>query len=104
MHCSTALVSFDNVIAKKYENPFTMYLGALEVQTYLKTKGVNVQRQRCRDILGRVDPLGTATRWSCTIQRRQYSVPTANSVWHVDTHHSLIRLVLIIMIITVASE
>ncbi|VDI30900.1 Hypothetical predicted protein [Mytilus galloprovincialis] len=65
--------------------------GALEVQAYLKTKGVNVQRQRCRDILGRVDPLGTATRWSCTIQRRQYSVPTANSVWHVDTHHSLIR-------------
>ncbi|XP_052211890.1 uncharacterized protein LOC127830976 [Dreissena polymorpha] len=42
-------------------------------------------------MLRNVDASGTALRWSATIQRRKYSVPTANSVWHLDTHHSLIR-------------
>lgn len=65
--------------------------GALEIQAYLKSKGHNVQRKRCREMLLRVDSAGTASRWSRTIQRRQYNVPTANSVWHVDTHHSLAR-------------
>ncbi|KAJ8309952.1 hypothetical protein KUTeg_011817 [Tegillarca granosa] len=65
--------------------------GALEIQAYLKSKGHNVQRKRCREMLLRVDSAGTASRWSRTIQRRQYNVPTANFVWHVDTHHSLAR-------------
>ncbi|KAJ8319100.1 hypothetical protein KUTeg_004191 [Tegillarca granosa] len=67
------------------------HYGALEIQAYLKSKGHNVQRKRCREMLLRVDSAGTASRWSRTIQRRQYNVPTANSVWHVDTHHSLAR-------------
>lgn len=65
--------------------------GALEVQAYLKTQGLVVQRDRCRAVLARVDGTGTAMRWSCTIQRREYKVPTANFIWHLDTHHSLDR-------------
>ncbi|KAJ8310052.1 hypothetical protein KUTeg_011917 [Tegillarca granosa] len=67
------------------------HYGALEIQAYLKSKGHNVQRKRCREMLLRVDSAGTASRWSRTIQRRQYNVPTANFVWHVDTYHSLAR-------------
>lgn len=71
----------------KYEN----YLGAEEVFAALKVQGVLIQRKRCRELLSNIDPIGTATRWSRTIQRRQYRVPSANLLWHVDTHHSLIR-------------
>ncbi|XP_076091352.1 uncharacterized protein LOC143063230 [Mytilus galloprovincialis] len=65
--------------------------GAMEVHSYLKTQGISIQRDRCRAVLTRVDSAGAAKRWSCTIQRRQYKVPTANSIWHLDTHHSLGR-------------
>ncbi|XP_052219956.1 uncharacterized protein LOC127837146 [Dreissena polymorpha] len=65
--------------------------GSAEVHAYLKTRGISIKRERCREMLRNVDASGTALRWSATIQRRKYSVPTANSVWHLDTHHSLIR-------------
>ncbi|XP_062588654.1 uncharacterized protein LOC134250306 isoform X2 [Saccostrea cucullata] len=65
--------------------------GSEEVLAALKVQGVLIPRKRCRELLSNVDPVGTATRWSRTIQRRQYCVPSANFLWHVDTHHSLIR-------------
>lgn len=58
---------------------------------YLRARGKVVQRRKVRAILADVDPLGTASRWSRGIQRRTYSVPTPNSLWHMDAHLKLIR-------------
>ena len=50
-----------------------------------------VQRERCRRLLGDVDPVGTAQRWAQVTNRRQYSVPTPNTLWHIDLNHKLIQ-------------
>ena len=65
--------------------------GSEEVCAALRSRGIKVQRERCRTLLAEVDSTGTAARWSRTVQRRQYNVPMANSLWHLDSHHSLIR-------------
>ena len=69
--------------------------GAQEMLSLLRshTPSLIVQRDRCRRILAEIDPVGTARRWSQAIRRRQYSVPTPNSLWHLDSNHSLIRYV-----------
>ena len=67
--------------------------GADKMLSHLQTQNppIRVQWIRCRRILLRVDPVGTVMRFAQAIQRRQYSVPTPNSLWHVDTNHALIR-------------
>ena len=61
------------------------------MQGLLKTAGLTVQRHRVRTVLQRVDPIGTATRWSKTIKRRCYKVSSPKSLWHIDAHMKLIR-------------
>ena len=56
-----------------------------------QTPPLIVQREKVRKVLALVDPVGTAQRWATTINRRTYSVPTPNSLWHLDSHHKLIR-------------
>jgi len=70
--------------------------GIREVKAILKnlTPPVIVQRDRVGKILSTVDPHGAARRWAQVIPRRVYRVATPNSLWHIDTHHSLIRLVI----------
>ena len=58
---------------------------------YLRYKGYRVQRHRVRSSLNRVDPKNTLLRWGALVSRRSYFVPWANSLWHIDGHHSLIR-------------
>ena len=67
--------------------------GVREVLAHLRglTPRIILQRDKCRRLLAEVDPIGTANRWAQGIQRRQYSVPTPNSLWHIDTHHRIIR-------------
>ena len=67
--------------------------GVREMLSHLRNHSppIILQRDRCRQILSEVDPIGTASRWAQGIHRRQYSVPTPNSLWHIDTHHRLIR-------------
>lgn len=62
------------------------------VQAYLKASGFFVQRHRIRKALNIVDPVGVASRWSQSIKRRNYRVPTPNSLWHLDAHLKLSRL------------
>lgn len=50
-----------------------------------------IQRERVRTMLAEVDPVGTANRWAQTVKRRVYSVPTPNSLWHIDSNHKIIR-------------
>ncbi|XP_069104908.1 uncharacterized protein [Argopecten irradians] len=65
--------------------------GYVMMNGYLRSRGIKVQRSRVRSSLMRVDPHGTAQRWSSTISRRTYRVPVPNSLWHMDGHMRLIR-------------
>lgn len=60
---------------------------------FLCARGYRIQEQRVRDSLNRVDAAGIAIRRSRhrAINRRQYSVPHPNAMWHVDGNMSLIR-------------
>ena len=48
----------------------------------LQSRSVFVPRWRIRNSLHRVDPIHTPLRWRARIQRRPYSVPGPNSLWH----------------------
>ena len=61
------------------------------LQGYLRERGICIQRQRLRESVVRTDPCRRALRWHQVISRRTYSVPGANSLWHIDGNHSLIR-------------
>ncbi|XP_066931344.1 uncharacterized protein [Clytia hemisphaerica] len=50
-----------------------------------------LQRNRCQKLLAEIDPVGAAQRWAQVIKRRQYSVPSPNSLWHIDSNHALVR-------------
>ena len=84
----TELTSLICNLHKKFPNS-----GIREMKSMLKCLNppVNVQRDRVARILAHADPAGTARRWAQVIPRRVYSVPTPNSLWHLDTHHSCIR-------------
>lgn len=70
--------------------------GQVMLQGYLSSIGVNVQRWRIRESISRIDPLRQQVRWHQQIIRRRYFVPHANSLWHIDGHHSLIQWRLVI--------
>ena len=60
----------------------------------LRARGIIVTRQRVISSMRRVDPLSQLIRRRTTTFRRQYSVPTPNSLWYAKfsfvtdlTHH-----------------
>ena len=66
--------------------------GSREVKSFLESQEprIKVQRERVRNALRTVDPLGTAERFRSVLKRRVYKVPTPNYLWHLDTNHKLI--------------
>lgn len=58
---------------------------------YLQSCNLHVQRQRIRNSMTRVDPLGIERRICGILHRREYRVKGPNSLWHIDGHHKLIR-------------
>ena len=42
--------------------------------------GINVQRERIRASISRVDPISCRLRWATVVSRRAYSVPGPNSL------------------------
>ena len=70
--------------------------GEKSVLSRLRSEGVRVQRQKIRDSLHRVDPEGVMNRLRCALHRRQYTVRSPNSLWHLDGYHKLIRWKLVI--------
>ena len=58
---------------------------------HLQSKGIYVQRRRIAEALQNVDPIGRSQHWHAVLQRRAYSVPGPNSLWHIDGRHRLIR-------------
>ena len=70
--------------------------GQVLLQGLLQACGICVQRHRLRDSLKRVDPLLANAGWNTPISRRTYHNPGPNSLWHIDSHHSLIRWRLVV--------
>ena len=58
---------------------------------WLRQKGYRIQESRIREAMRRIDPLGVASRWLTTIQRRKYTVCGPQALWHLDGNHKLIR-------------
>ena len=65
--------------------------GIRSVQSTLRVDGIILQRERVRESLHRVDPLGVEMRLRTALRRRQYNVPGPNALWHIDGCHKLIR-------------
>jgi hypothetical protein len=67
--------------------------GYREIMSFLANRNppIILQEARANKLLREIDPLGTGRRWALGIQRRTYYVPTANYLWHMDSHHKLIR-------------
>ena len=62
----------------------------------LLSRRIRVQRSTLRASIHRVDPTGVEIRRRFTVQRRVYSVPHPNYIWHIDGTHKLIRWRLVI--------
>ena len=58
---------------------------------HLKSIGIRVQQQRVAKALAKTDPINSQIKWISLKRRRKYNVPGSNSLWHCDSHQSLIR-------------
>ena len=58
---------------------------------HLLTRGYRITQVRIKEALHRVDPDGSAMRWAVAIERRKYKVMSPLALWHIDSHHKLIR-------------
>ena len=70
---------------------FNSNMGEKSVEGALRARGVVIQRARVRDIIYDVDSIGVQERLRNTLHRRVYNVKSPNALWHVDSHHKLIR-------------
>lgn len=64
--------------------------GEKTVSGRLKSYEILIKRERVREALRRVDPLGVRARCRSVLHRRVYSVPSPNALWHIDGYHKLI--------------
>lgn len=78
-------------IIQDYINKRGNASGCNVIASNLKSIGLWIQSRRVRERLAKLDPENNALRWGATIQHRKYQVPSLNSLWHLDGHHSLIR-------------
>ena len=65
--------------------------GEVLLNGHLLRLGIRVTRAELRASIHRVDHDNTVARRSRTVKRRVYTVSCPNALWHVDTHHKLIR-------------
>ena len=59
-------------------------IGEKTVDGMLRSRGINVQRQRIRETLYSIDPHGANRRLRRALHRCEYKVEGPNSLWHVD--------------------
>lgn len=64
--------------------------GEVMLEGHLRAEGIHVQRGKVRKAIHDLDPSVTS-RKRPAIQRRVYSVPYPNYLWHLDGNHKLIR-------------
>jgi len=59
-------------------------VGETIVMGHLRASGYSVTRERMRQVIRATDPINTSLRWRGNLsQRRPYSVPGPNSLWHI---------------------
>lgn len=64
------------------------YCGVSMVWGNLRARGIKVTRERIRNMLRMIDPLGSILRcFPGTIRRQPYTVPGPNSLWHIGETH-----------------
>ena len=80
----------DNII-RDFKINHGNFCGRSMILGHLSSIGLRVQQQRVSKAIVRVDPVNSRLRWACLVQRRKYSVPGPNSLWHIDGHHSLMQ-------------
>ena len=68
-----------------------LYWGNRMMYGYLKSIGIRVPFHTVREIQAQTDPEGSVMRRLRFLNRRQYSVPGPQWLWHVDGNHKLIR-------------
>ena len=73
-------------LAKQFPN-----YGSIMMKGQLESMNLHIPRRRVRASLCRVSPLMSEVRRLCVVSRRKYSVPSPNSLWHIDGLHCLIR-------------
>ena len=61
------------------------------MQGHLIRMGIKITRELLRNSIHRVDHMNTVARGRSVVRRRVYSVPYPNFLWHIDSHHKLIR-------------
>ena len=59
------------------------YCGISMLWGSIRSRGIKVTRERVRQAVKSIDPLGGALRWPTLIKRRPYSVGGPNSLWHI---------------------
>lgn len=77
-------------IVREVQTQFPM-CGNRQMQGHLFSRGYRIQQSRVREAQRRVDPDGSIIRRLHVINRREYSVPSPRSLYHIDGHHKLIR-------------
>ena len=65
--------------------------GNRQMQGHLLARGYRIQQIRIRESQRRIDPDGAVVRRLHVLNRREYSVPAPRSLYHIDSHHKLIR-------------
>ena len=92
--CNLSDEELDATICEiKAEHP---HVGEVMLNGHLRARNIVVQRRRLRDSVQRVDGAGVESRRTTTIQRRVYTVPCPNYIWHIDGNHKLIRWKLVV--------
>jgi hypothetical protein len=83
----------DRVLDQKIKDIKSTHTNNGEVMMigHLRSQGIQVPRSKLRVSLHRIDPEGIARRRSTAVKRRIYHVEGANSVWHIDGNHKMIR-------------
>ena len=67
--------------------------GNRQMHGHLLSRGYRVQQSRVRESQRGVDPHGTIIRRLHAVNRREYSVPSPRSLYHIDGYHKLIRYI-----------
>lgn len=70
--------------------------GEVMLQGHLANMGIKIPRAKLRTAIHNVDHANTVCRRSHVINRRVYTAPHPNAVWHIDGNHKMIRWRLVI--------
>jgi hypothetical protein len=68
-------------------------IGYKRMSGFLLARDLRIQQDMIREMMRIVDPQGTlfCALTLRVVHRRRYHVPSAQSLWHVDGNHKLIR-------------